>query len=72
MRTIDKLTGEKARQAAEMPVPFGPGLSRATVAALETLEVLATDFRDRCGDYCIWIAYDNSGREIASRRVSGY
>jgi hypothetical protein len=50
MRTIDKLTGEKARQAAEMPVPFGPGLSRATVAALETLEVLATDFRDRCGD----------------------
>jgi len=33
---------------------------------------VATDFRDGCGDYCIWVAYDNSGREIASRRVRGY
>jgi hypothetical protein len=72
MRTIDKLTGEKAREAAEMLPPFGPGLERRIVNTLETLEILATDFRDSGGDYCEFRAYNRIGTHIATRRVRGY
>ena len=52
--------------------PFGPGLERRIVNTLETLEVLATDFRDPGGDYCEWRAYDHIGTHIATRRIRGY
>jgi hypothetical protein len=72
MRTIDKLTGERAKQAAEMLPPFGPGLERRIVNVLESLEVLVTDFHDRNGEYCEWRAFDRMGTHIATRRVRGY
>jgi hypothetical protein len=72
MRTIDTLTGDKAREAAEMLPPFGPGLERRIVNILETLEVSVTDFRDPGGEYCEWKAFDRMGTRIATRRVRGY
>jgi hypothetical protein len=71
MRLEQKLTGESARQSAEMLPPFGPGFDRPLVNMLESLELHVTDFRDPV-DWCEWRAYDRIGTHIATRRIRGY
>jgi len=72
MRQLDKLVGNKAREAAEMLPPFGPGFEKRIIQHLDSMHVMISDFSDPGTDFCQWDAFNARGERIGTMRIRGY
>ena len=64
--------GGRARKQAAAPPPFGPAFSPEIVARTETLEVHGSEISDPGPDYCVFRAFDASGKLVGTKKVEGY
>lgn len=72
MRLEQKLVGNKAREAAEMLPPFGPGFEKRIIQHLDSMHVMVSDFSESGPDFCQWDAFDSRGERIGTMRIRGY
>ncbi len=72
MHLVDTLKGDSAKEAAYTKTPAGMGLDNKTVEKVITVEVHGSSFADPGPDFCVYVAKDAEGREIARHRREGY
>ncbi len=70
---IEEVKGAKLKDAAMLPVPFGPGFDAATVAKADRLVITGSSFSDPGPDYCLFELFKGEDKQpVATRRVGGY
>jgi hypothetical protein len=72
MYIVDSFTGVKAKEVAIAPRPFGAGFHSEEIQNIHSLQVVGTSMNDPGPDYCDFIAKDNQGNIIATKRIAGY
>ena len=66
------LHGRTAREEAQKPLPFGPGMSPQDAACVHALVVYCSSWTDPGGDWVRFLAVDRSGRILADVCTDGY
>ena len=71
MYIIDTFTGDKAKEFALLPNPFGADFGKDIAQAVDRIEVHGTNCNDPGPDFCEYKAFAD-GILIAQRRIMGY
>ncbi len=72
MYLYQKVEGYNARTQAGIQPPFGMGLSPNEVGRVSWIDIWCTNFDDKGPDYCMMVAFDEAGNEVANVRIDGY